>query len=163
MTTIMEGPGRRSAARGGAIASAWPLRIQLAQLDEDQAALDRARQLLQHGRELSTSQPRDAYELAHRAALRGAGVLVTRSNRERKRKLPLNVWKALERIGGSAAERAAELTELVAERDRLSHHPSAQPDALLLARHLEQTQRHLDQIAEQLLSELPGHLTALAG
>lgn len=163
MTTITQRHRRRSAVSDGAIASPRPLRIHLAQLDEDQASLDRARQLLQQGRQLSAAQPRDAYELVHRAALRGAGVLVTRANRERKRKLPLNVWKALERIGGRAAERAAELTELVAERERLSHDPSAQPDALLLERHLEHTQRHLDQIAEQLLSELPGRLTALAG
>lgn len=163
MTTITQPPRRGGAVSAAAITSPRPLRLHLAQLDEDQAALDRARQLLRQGRELSAGQPREAYELVHRAALRGAGVLVTRSNRERKRKLPLNVWTALERIGGGAAERSAEVTELVAERDRLRRDPSAEPDALLLARHLDQTQRHLDQIAQQLLSELPGRLTALAG
>src|SRR5690625_1791161 len=125
MATITAGSRARGAAGSGRAAgsggAAAPrsLRAHLARLDADQACLQRARQLLQQGRALSATEPRDAFELAHRAALRGAGVLVTRANRERRRPLPLNVWRALERIGGSAAERSAELTELVAARERL--------------------------------------------
>src|SRR5699024_5335016 len=84
-------------------------------------------------------------------------------NRERRRPLPLNVWRALERIGGSAAERSAELTELVAERERLDRDPAAHPDPVLRERHLEQTARHLEQVADLLLEELPGPLAAPAG
>ena len=169
MATITAGSRARGAAGSGRAAgsggAAAPrsLRAHLARLDADQACLQRARQLLQQGRALSATEPRDAFELAHRAALRGAGVLVTRANRERRRPLPLNVWRALERIGGSAAERSAELTELVAERERLDRDPSAHPDPVLLERHLEQTARHLEQVADLLLEELPGPLTALAG
>ena len=39
--------------------------------------------------------PREAFELIHRAALRGAGIIVARANRDRRRRLPLNVWTAL--------------------------------------------------------------------
>jgi len=163
MAIITAGSRERGAAGGRGTAVPRSLRAHLAHLDADQACLQRARQLLQQGRELSATEPRDAFELAHRAALRGAGVLVTRANRERRRPLPLNVWRALERIGGSAAERSAELTELVAERERLDRDPAAQPDPVLLERHLEQTARHLEQVADLLLEELPGPLTALAG
>lgn len=137
------------------------LRIRLAQLDQDQAALQRARSLLQDARDRAEDEPRAAFELVHRAALRGAGVLVTRANRRRRRKLPLNVWTALERIGG--ADRAAQLEPLVAERGRLDRDPSAQPDALLLDRHLDQTADHIEQVAAQLTDELPEPMTALAG
>src|SRR5699024_9075746 len=94
-------------------------RLWLVQLDEDMAALQRARDLLQQGRDRAATDPRAAFELVHRAALRGAGVLVTRANRERRRKLPLNVWTALDRIGGPEAERSEQLAPLVAERQRL--------------------------------------------
>src|SRR5690625_3660406 len=166
MATITAGSRARGAAGSGRAAgsggAAAPrsLRAHLARLDADQACLQRARQLLQQGRALSATEPRDAFELAHRAALRGAGVLVTRANRERRRPLPLNVWRALERIGGSAAERSAELTELVAERERLHRDPAAHPDPVLLERHLEQTARPLEQVADLLLEELPGPLRA---
>lgn len=163
MVTATAGSRRDDASGGRGGPALRSLRIQLAQLDADQACLHRARQLLQQGEGLSTTRPRDAFELVHRAALRGAGVLVTRANRERRRPLPLNVWRALERIGGSAAQRSSELTELVAERERLGRDPSAQPDPLLLERHLVQTARHLEQISALLLDELPGSLTALAG
>ena len=63
-------------------------RLLLAQLDQDQADLERARELLRQGQELSPVAPREAYELVHRAALRGAGVLVARANREPRRRLP---------------------------------------------------------------------------
>lgn len=163
MATMTAGSRRSGTAGGGGAAAPRSLRVQLAQLDADQSDLQRARQLLQQGQQLTTARPRDAFELIHRAALRGAGVLVSRANRERRRPLPLNVWKALERIGGSAAERSAELNDLVAERERLSRSPSAQPDPVLLERHLAQTTLHLEQIADVLLEELPGPLTALAG
>lgn len=137
------------------------LRIRLAQLDEDQAGLQRARSLLAQARQRADADPGAAFELVHRAALRGAGVLVTRANRKRRRKLPLNVWTALERIGG--ADRAGQLEPLVAERARLDRDPSAHPDPVLLRRHLEQTADHLEQVAAQLTDELPDPMTALAG
>ena len=87
-TTTARGRGRHA---GTALRSdARSLRLLLARLDQDQADLERARQLLQQARELSAVAPREAFELVHRAALRGAGVLVARANRERRRALPLN-------------------------------------------------------------------------
>jgi hypothetical protein len=135
------------------------LRLLLARLDQDQADLERARQLLQQARELADLAPREAFELAHRAALRGAGVLVARANRERRRALPLNVWTALGRLGGEDAEHAERLAPLVAERARLDRDHGALPDPVLLAQHLEGTAAHLDRVAERLLEDLPVPLT----
>lgn len=135
------------------------LRLLLARLDQDQADLERARQLLQQARELAGIAPREAFELAHRAALRGAGVLVARANRERRRALPLNVWTALDRLGGEDAERSDAIAPLVAERARLDRDHAALPDPGLLEQHLEGTAAHLDRVAERLLEDLPVPLT----
>ena len=153
-----------SRRRGAAAISsdARSLRLRLAQLDQDQADLERARQLWAQGRELSEVAPREAFELVHRAALRGAGVLVARANRARRRALPLNVWAAMERMGGEDAERAERLAPLVAERTRLDRDGSALPDPALLERHLEETSAHLARISQRLLEDLPGHAADLA-
>ncbi len=154
MATSTTRGGRRHA--GAALRSdARSLRLLLARLDQDQADLERARQLLQQARELTAVAPREAFELVHRAALRGAGVLVARANRERRRALPLNVWTALERLGGEEAERAEALGPLVAERTRLDRDSSALPDPRLLEQHLADTAAHLDRVAETLLEGLP--------
>ena len=137
-------------------------RLRLARLDQDQADLERARDLLRQGRSRREDDPRAAFELVHRAALRGAGVLVSRANRERRRALPLNVWTALERLGGPEAERARQLAPLVAERARLDRDGSARPDPELLRSHLEGTAAHLELIAERLLEDLPARVTELA-
>ena len=138
------------------------LRLRLAQLDQDQANLERARHLWAQGSELSRVAPREAFELIHRAALRGAGVLVARANRARRRALPLNVWTAMERMGGEDAQRAEDLAPLVAERMRLDRDCSALPDPALLERHLGETAAHLDRISQRLLEDLPAHVTDLA-
>lgn len=129
-------------------------RLLLAQLDQDQADLERARDLLQQGRMLEGIDPREGFELVHRAALRGAGVLVARANRARRRRLPLNVWTALERLGGEGAERAEALRPLVAERARLDRDARALPAPELLRRHLDETAAHLDHVARELVSDL---------
>lgn len=160
-TTTARGRGRHA---GTALRSdARSLRLLLARLDQDQADLERARQLLQQARELSAVAPREAFELVHRAALRGAGVLVARANRERRRALPLNVWSALERLGGEDAARAETLAPLVAERTRLDRDQSVLPDPELLEQHLAQTSSHLDRVAERLLEDLPAPLAEPAG
>jgi hypothetical protein len=162
MATTTAHGGRRHA--GAALRSdARSLRLLLARLDQDQADLERARQLLQQARELSAVAPREAFELVHRAALRGAGVLVARANRERRRALPLNVWTALERLGGEEAERAEALAPLVAERTRLDRDAASTPDPALLEQHLEETAAHLDRVAEKLLQGLPSPLSEPSG
>lgn len=138
-------------------------RAQLARLDEDQAGVERARLLLAEGERLAASDPREAFELVHRAALRGAGVLVQRANRERRRRLPLNVWTALERLGGEAAQRAEQMAPMVAERARLERTPDAAPDPVLLRSHIERTGQHLAAVAEHLLDDMPQGVVALAG
>lgn len=138
-------------------------RAQLARLDEDQAGVERARLLLAEGERVAATDPREAFELVHRAALRGAGVLVQRANRERRRRLPLNVWTALERLGGEAAQRAQQMAPMVAERARLERTPGAVPDPLLLRCHIERTGQHLAAVAEHLLDDMPQGVVALAG
>lgn len=138
-------------------------RTLIAHLDEDLAGLERARLLLAQGERAAGTCPREAFELVHRAALRGAGVLVQRANRERRRRLPLNVWTALERLGPQAAERAAQMAPLVAERSRLERSPEAVPDPDLLRRHIELTGRHLAAVSQQLLDGMPQGVAALAG
>lgn len=137
-------------------------RTLMARLDEDLAGLERARFLLAEGERAAGTSPREAYELVHRAALRGAGVLVQRANRERRRRLPLNVWSALERLGGAAAERSVQMVPLVAERARLQRCPEAVPDPELLRRHIELTDRHLATVSQQLLDGMPEGVVALA-
>lgn len=137
------------------------LRLLLAQLDQDQADLERARDLLRQGQELSPVAPREAFELVHRAALRGAGVLVARANRGRRRRLPLNVWTAMSRLGPEEAARAEQLGPLVTERMRLDRDAGTLPDPDLLQRHIEGTATHLEQIAQQLLDGLPAHVADL--
>ena len=146
---------RRGTAAAPLGSSARAHRLRLARLDQDQADLERARDLLRQGRSRREDDPRAAFELVHRAALRGAGVLVSRANRERRRALPLNVWTALERLGGP-------LAPLVAERARLDRDGSARPDPELLRSHLEGTAAHLELIAERLLEDLPARVTELA-
>lgn len=158
MTRTM--PRRPTSALAGA--DARPLRRRLVLLDQDQADLDRARELLRQAREHAEEAPRDAFELVHRAALRGAGVLVSRANRERRRPLPRNVWSALERLGGDEVSRAEEVAPMVAERARLDRDLSLPPDPALLGRHLECTAAHLDLVAERLLEDLPAPLAELA-
>ncbi|GAA4530901.1 SAV_6107 family HEPN domain-containing protein [Brachybacterium paraconglomeratum] len=152
-----------SRRRGAAVlsVSAPSFRLRLARLDQDQADLERARDLLEQARAAVQEDPREAFELAHRAALRGAGVLVARANRERRRPLPLNVWTALERLGKEDAERAESLAPLVSERKRLDRNPSALPDPDLLELHLEGTAAHLAQISQRLLDDFPAHITDL--
>lgn len=137
--------------------------VSLARLDQDLVDLHRAEELLAQARRVQREDPRAAFEAVHRAALRGAGILVRHANHERRRKLPLNVWVALERIGGAAAARAAEVVPLVAERARLERDAHAVPDPMLLRRHLEQTASHLERVAELVVPDLPMHMTALTG
>lgn len=140
-----------------------PARIRLARLDEDLAGLGRARWLLTEGERLAAEHPREAFELVHRAALRGAGVLVQRANRDRRRRLPLNVWTALERLGGDAALRSEQMAPMVAERARLERSLDALPDPVLLRRHIELTALHLSEVSEVLLAGMPQQVVALAG
>src|SRR5699024_12097020 len=91
----------------------------------------------------------------------GAGVLVYRANPDPSRSRPLNVWTALERLGGPEAERARQLAPLVAERARLDRNGSARPDPELLRSHLEGTAAHLELIAERLLEDLPARVAEL--
>ncbi|MCL6422058.1 hypothetical protein Bequi_01415 [Brachybacterium sp. JHP9] len=139
-------------------------RLELIRLDQDLAALERAQQLLHQARSVRRDDPRAAFELIHRSALRTAGVLVARANRTRRRSLPLNVWKALDRMGASTRPWALEASAFVAERDRLDRDQHAVPDPQLLQAHLEGTAHRIASVRAQLLSELTSSsAVALAG
>jgi hypothetical protein len=138
--------------------------IELTRLDQDLAVLARAEQLLAHSDEVGLSDPRTSYELIHRAALKAAGVLVTRANRSRRRRLPLNVWTALTRLGGDGRAWAQEATVFVVERDRLDRDQQATPDPDLLARHRDLTAAHIESVRQVLVDALlPAEAVALAG
>ncbi|MBK0330527.1 hypothetical protein I8D64_03840 [Brachybacterium sp. MASK1Z-5] len=137
---------------------------ELVHLDQDLAALERAEAMLARAQELAGTDPRASYELVHRAALRTAGVLVTRANRTRRRKLPLNVWTALDRMGGDRRRWAEDASRFVVERDRLDRDQRATPDPVLLALHREGTRARIAQVREELLASLaPSEAVALAG
>ncbi|MBB5832009.1 hypothetical protein [Brachybacterium aquaticum] len=161
MTHTTARPTTRRTAAPALRSEARAQRLLLARLDQDQADLERARQLLQQAHELAGPAPRESFELVHRAALRCAGVLVARANRERRRALPLNVWTALDRLGGAAAERSAQMAPMVAERMRLDRDPRALPAPDLLAQHLADTAAHLAEVAASLVADLPARLAEL--
>lgn len=139
--------------RAGATESARRLR----RLDEDLAVLERAEALLREARALREIDPRAAFETAHRAALRGAGVVIERENRSRKRRLPMNAWEALSRCGVVHRQWAVEVKPLVAERDRLARANDLRPDPGLLAAHLELTGARIAAVRAEILVELlPG-------
>lgn len=122
----------------------------LRRADADLIALEHAEQLLRRARAVRGEDPRTAFELTHRAALRTAGVVIERANRERKRRLPLNAWAALERCGPMHRRWSAETAPMVAERDRLAAGPAALPDPLLLEEHLSVTAERITALRAEL-------------
>ncbi len=158
MSTIFQTDAEYATARGAQGDQMRALRL----LDADLQVIERAESFLQEAEQLMVEQPREAFELIHRAALRVAGVLVTRANRERKRPLPLNVWAALRRLGRRPAARAEDVAVMVAERELLDRDPSRVPTAELLRVHLENTRAHTQEVREEVLDVLPGRIAALA-
>lgn len=139
-TQTMAAPDRHGEA------AAAPTARDLARLDADLHALERARALLREGELRAASDPRAAFELTHRAALKAAGVVIEQANRERRRRLPLNVWTALARCGLEQRRWAQEAAPFVAERARLDADSTAQPDPRLLAEHRAMTARRIEAI-----------------
>lgn len=136
--------------------SARTVRAELARLDAALVTLERSESLLLQARSLSTEDPRAAFELVHRAALRAAGVVIDEANRSRKRRLPLNAWVALSRCGEVHRAWGEEAAPLVAERARLAAHPDAPADAALLQAHLRMTSQRIAAVrAEVTLALLP--------
>src|SRR5699024_12404614 len=115
MATITAGSRARGAAGSGRAAgsggAAAPrsLRAHLARLDADQACLQRARQLLQQGSALSAPDPRTAFALGHRAALRAPRGLDTRAGRAPRTPPPTSVWSEPAPTQRSVAVRCGEL------------------------------------------------------
>lgn len=157
----MTGPRTITSAprRGRSAAAARAVR----RLDADLAAWERAEQMRVAAEALAATDPRGAFEMVHRAALKGAGVLVEQANRERRRRLPLNVWEALARVDGEGASRAQQVQAMVAERARLDRDPTATPDPSLLRSHLEQTGRHLLLVRSRVTEEVLGGDLPMAG
>lgn len=119
---------------------------------EDSAQVDRAVALLQQAQ--AASDLAERFELAHRAALRAAGVLVARANRERRRPLPLNVWTALRRLGEEGTALAESFAPLVRLRERLARDTDADIPAPLLEKQRELTEQLIARVREQLLKDL---------
>ncbi|MGX6404167.1 hypothetical protein [Dermabacter hominis] len=95
----------------------------------------------------------ERFERVHRAALKIAGLAIRRANTQRKRKLPLNVWVALERMGGMHRARAREAARFVELRRSAEHyweHTSriSQQD---VQEHAEQTLAYVHSVKEELL------------
>ncbi|MCS6712391.1 hypothetical protein JSY14_10275 [Brachybacterium sp. EF45031] len=120
-------------------------------LDAELDRLAQAQRLLARARGARAEAPRDAFALSHLAALRGAGILVRRAAATRRRRLPLNVWQALHRVGGEDAAWAQQMEPLVREGERLERSERHHPDPRLLAQHLELTAAALARIEQELL------------
>lgn len=149
---------RATAPRAAGAASApRATRADLARLDRALAELERAEGLLAHARRERDTDPRAAFELVHRAALRAAGVVIDQANRHRRRKLPLNAWVALSRCGGVHRRWAQEVEPMVAERRRLDADAAAMPDLDLLDLHCRTTAERIAGVrAEITMALLPG-------
>lgn len=87
-------------------------------LEEDLSSLARAEAWLTEAR--SSDDSRDRFEKVHRACLRAAGVWVAQANRARKRPLPSNVWRALEKMGSEYVGVVEEFAWCVRLRDELA-------------------------------------------
>lgn len=144
--------------------SAREARERLALLDRALDELDRAQSLLDRAEAVADTDPRAAFELAHRAALRAAGVVIDRANRARRRRLPLNAWQALSRLGATHRDWAREVEPMVAERRRLDGNEGAVPDLDLLARHCRSTRERIAAVrAETVMAHLPEAGAVAAG
>lgn len=151
-------PVRAASAAGRATAprSARSTRDDLARLDRALAELERAQCLVEEAERLRDEDPRSAFELAHRGALRAAGVVIEEANRSRVRRLPLNAWAALARCGAHHRSWSLAVAPMVAERDRLDRDGSALPDPLLLEAHYRLTRERIEGIrAEVTMGLLP--------
>jgi len=157
-TTSRSAESRSTASRPTAGASARRAsRADLARLDHALAELERAEGLLARARNQRDEDPRAAFELVHRAALRAAGVVIDQANRERRRKLPLNAWVALSRCGAVHRRWAQEVEPMVAERRRLDADAAALPDLDLLDLHGRTTAERIAGVrAEITMTLLPG-------
>lgn len=150
---------RAPATAGAAAAAARPVRTvraDLARLDRALTELERAQRCIEEAERLRASDPRAAFELAHRGALRAAGVVIEQANRTRTRRLPLNVWAALSRCGAHHRAWSIEAAPMVAERARLDRASGARPDPVLLEAHCRRTRERIEGIrAEVTMSLLP--------
>lgn len=95
----------------------------------------------------------ERFEHVHRAALKVAGLAIERANAHRKRKLPLNVWKALERMGGKHRERAREAARFVELRRAAGNYwePTGAIGERDVLEHAEHTLAYLHEVKEELL------------
>ena len=150
---------RPEGARGIAGASGLRTAPHLVRLDRALGELERARALVDQAERLRTVDARAAFELAHRSALRAAGVVIDEANRARRRRLPLNAWDALSRCGVHHRAWAQEVAPMVAERARLDRDETASPDLALLEEHCRRTRERIEgvraEITLALLPELP--------
>lgn len=141
-------PGQSVAAPRTARAASPALRL----FSRDMTALERAEDLLRSAEKASSETER--FELTHRAALRAAGVLIARANRERRRPLPLNVWVALQRMGPQGRRIAEDFAPMVRERESLERSPHSRPQPELLDAQHRLTTDLLQSVREQLVEDL---------
>lgn len=149
----------RPVRAGGRVTPARPVRsvrADLDRLDHALAQLERAERQVAEAEALLAADPRAAFELAHRGALRAAGVVIEQANRSRSRRLPLHAWTALSRCGTHHRRRAEAAAPMVAERARLDRDPTAQPDPAMVEQHCRATREHIEGIrAEVIMTLLP--------
>lgn len=137
------------------------VREDLARLDRALVVLERSEALVAEAATLREVDPRAAFELVHRAALRAAGVVIDEANRGRVRRLPLNAWAALRRCGEVHRAWAEEVAPMVAERARLDAHPEARVDPALLDAHARSTRERIAAVrAEITVALLPAAVGA---
>ncbi|WP_157085891.1 SAV_6107 family HEPN domain-containing protein [Devriesea agamarum] len=104
---------------------------------------------------------RARFEAVHRVALRSAGVIVNRRNRQRKRRLPLNAWVALAACGDDWAAWSERFAGMVAERERLRGREDLAPAPGIVEEHLSLTSSFLMAVTEHVVKDQAG-LAAIA-
>ncbi|MDO5646177.1 MAG: hypothetical protein Q4G21_10905 [Dermabacter sp.] len=121
---------------------------QLDAIATDLARIDDAARSAEPGQECASS-----FEQVHRGALKVAGIVKERANAQRKRPLPLNVWRAIARCGGVHQARALEVEPFVRLRQRAeaSTQHAAQISAADVRAHVAGTLAHMDAVRAELM------------
>ncbi len=130
-----------------------PALREVRQLNAELDRLEAIETEIRDAREEGSMSTAERFERIHRAALKVAGLAIERQNAQRKRKLPLNVWKALEHMGGKHRARALDVARFVELRRTSGNYweSTGVISEQHVREHAEQTLAYLVEVREELL------------